>query len=119
MAGGGDAAVSPPQNLNHSFPGCEKSNSTNSGPYISASVTLPASREELGFYQNLSGRIKQQQQQNGGSGYGSQRSSLTRPPADVIHKSPRTQELEEFAAKFEGYQIQRRQAAIVLANILY
>ena len=119
---------SPPQNLNHSFPGCEKSSSSSSsgsgpyssssGPYISASVMLPA-REELGFYQNLSGRIKQQQQQqynSGGGGYGSQRSSLSRP-GDVIHKSPRTQELEEFAAKFEGYQIHRRDAAHYLPRI--
>jgi hypothetical protein len=114
MTGGGGGsdgeAVNPAQNLNHSFPGCDNSSSNSSGPYISASVMLPA-REELGFYQNLSGRIKQQQQQQQQSGYGSQRSSFSRQGGgdSALHKSPRTQELEEFAAKFEGYQMQRRQ----------
>jgi hypothetical protein len=109
--GGGGEAVNPAQNLNHSFPGCDNSSNSSSGPYISASVMLPA-REELGFYQNLSGRIKQQQQQQQQqSGYGSQRSSFSRQGGgdSALHKSPRTQELEEFAAKFEGYQMQRRQ----------
>ncbi len=116
--GGGGEAVNPAQNLNHSFPGCD--NSSSSGPYISASVMLPA-REELGFYQNLSGRIKQQQQQQQQSGYGSQRSSFSRQGGgdSALHKSPRTQELEEFAAKFEGYQMQRRQGTPIYGTVMF
>ena len=87
----GNETVSP--QLNSSFPGAE-------APYISSSVTLPA-KEDLGFYQNLSGRFRQ-------SAYRTreeQRASFSRQAE--MHKSPKTQELEEFAAKFEGYQKQR------------
>ena len=80
-------------NLNNSFPGYE------STPYISSSVTLPATGSELGFYHNVSGRMRQREEA---------RHSVSRQAADLaLHKSPRTQELEEFAAKFEGYQVQR------------
>ena len=83
-------------NLNNSFPGYD------STPYISSSVTLPATSEhQHGFYQNVSGRMRQpglRQKEEA-------RNSFARQ-AD-LHKSPRTQELEEFAAKFEGYQKQR------------
>ena len=85
-------------NLNNSFPGYD------STPYISSSVTLPATSEQHGFYQNLSGRMREpglRQKEEA-------RNSFSRQAADLhLHKSPRTQELEEFAAKFEGYQKQR------------
>ena len=86
----------PPGMLNHSVSACE-------APYISSSVTLPA-KEEAGFYQNVSGRFRQQPPMP--TNYRQdQRSSFSRQAE--LHKSPRTQELEEFAAKFEGYQKQR------------
>jgi len=87
-----------PVNLNNSFPGCDAST-----PYISSSVTLPAvqRQDDHGFYQNVTGRIRQPSVRHKEDS----RSSFARQ-AD-LHKSPRTQELEEFAAKFEGYQKQR------------
>jgi len=87
-----------PVNLNNSFPGCDTST-----PYISSSVTLPAvqRQDDHGFYQNVTGRIRQPSIRHKDDA----RSSFARQ-AD-LHKSPRTQELEEFAAKFEGYQKQR------------
>jgi len=87
-----------PVNLNNSFPGCDTS-----APYISSSVTLPAvqRQDDHGFYQNVTGRIRQPSIRHKDEA----RSSFARQ-AD-LHKSPRTQELEEFAAKFEGYQKQR------------
>ena len=86
-------------NLNNSFPGYDTTT-----PYISSSVTLPATSSDQGFYQNVSGRMRQpsvrQREES--------RNSFSRQAADLhLHKSPRTQELEEFAAKFEGYQVQR------------
>ena len=83
-------------------------------PYISSSVTLPVSepqQQQQGFYQNVSGRIRQEQ-----SGFSGIRQPSLRHKEEArasfarqaeLHKSPRTQELEEFAAKFEGYQKQR------------
>ena len=95
----------PMVNLNNSFPGTGTNNdsSNNSVPYISSSVTLPASSagSEAGFYHNVSGRIRQPSLRHKEEA----RNSFARQ-AD-LHKSPRTQELEEFAAKFEGYQKQR------------
>ena len=82
-------------NLNNSFPGYD------STPYISSSVTLPATSDQHGFYQNLSGRMREPGMRQKEEA----RNSFSRQ-AD-LHKSPRTQELEEFAAKFEGYQKQR------------
>merc|ERR1719397_1416895 len=90
--------------LNSSFPSADL-------PYISSSVTLPVSEGQPSFYQNVSGRIRQEQ-----SGFDrilgpnvrqkeEARASFARQAE--LHKSPRTQELEEFAAKFEGYQKQR------------
>merc|ERR1719285_1088592 len=90
--------------LNSSFPSVDL-------PYISSSVTLPVSEGQPSFYQNVSGRIRQEQ-----SGFDrilgpnvrqkeEARASFARQAE--LHKSPRTQELEEFAAKFEGYQKQR------------
>lgn len=98
----------PRHNLNNSFPGCET-------PYISSSVTLPANPDPVGFYHNVSGRMRQpslrhrRQEEEA-------RHSFARQ-AD-LHKSPRTQELEEFAAKFEGYQKQRtrRMASAAMAQ---
>ena len=89
-------------NLNNSFPGTETASSSNT-PYISSSVTLPAvsSPDPVGFYHNVSGRIRQPSLRHKEEA----RNSFARQ-AD-LHKSPRTQELEEFAAKFEGYQKQR------------
>merc|ERR1719266_2178950 len=91
-------------NLNSSFPSADL-------PYISSSVTLPVSEGQPSFYQNVSGRIRQEQ-----SGFDrilgpnvrqkeEARASFARQAE--LHKSPRTQELEEFAAKFEGYQKER------------
>ena len=85
-----------PVNLNNSFPGYDSST-----PYISSSVTLPATSDHHGFYQNVSGRIREPALRHKEEA----RNSFSRQ-AD-LHKSPRTQELEEFAAKFEGYQKQR------------
>ena len=82
-------------NLNNSFPGAEPN-----VPYISSSVTLPAG-DQAGFYHNVSGRFRQPSLRHKED----VRNSFSRQ-AD-LHKSPRTQELEEFAAKFEGYQKQR------------
>ena len=97
----GDGAGRPRSvNLNNSFPGTETVSHT---PYISSSVTLPvaAPPDPLGFYHNVSGRIRQPSLRLKEEA----RNSFSRQ-AD-LHKSPRTQELEEFAAKFEGYQKQR------------
>ena len=81
-------------NLNNSFPGTD-----NNAPYISSSVTLPASvPDQAGFYHNVSGRIRQPSIRHKEEA----RNSFSRQAE--LHKSPRTQELEEFAAKFEGYQ---------------
>ena len=93
----------PMVNLNNSFPGTSSTEATSSAPYISSSVTLPASAagSEVGFYHNVSGRIRQPSLRHKEEA----RNSFSRQ-AD-LHKSPRTQELEEFAAKFEGYQKQR------------
>ena len=41
-------------NLNNSFPGYDTTT-----PYISSSVTLPATSSDQGFYQNVSGRMRQ------------------------------------------------------------
>ena len=90
-------------NLNNSFPGDSSSNTV---PYISSSVTLPASNTDLGFYHNITGRIRQPSVRQ----YKREVEQEQRHPhsrAADLHKSPRTQELEEFAAKFEGYQKQR------------
>ena len=100
----GDGAGRPRSvNLNNSFPGTETVSHT---PYISSSVTLPvaAPPDPLGFYHNVSGRIRQPSLRLKEEA----RNSFSRQAADLhLHKSPRTQELEEFAAKFEGYQVQR------------
>ena len=95
----GDAGRPMSVNLNNSFPGTETSHT----PYISSSVTLPAvsTPDPVGFYHNVSGRIRQPSLRHKEEA----RNSFARQ-AD-LHKSPRTQELEEFAAKFEGYQKQR------------
>ena len=97
----GDAGRPMSVNLNNSFPGAESANSHT--PYISSSVTLPAvsTPDPVGFYHNVSGRIRQPSLRHKEEA----RNSFARQ-AD-LHKSPRTQELEEFAAKFEGYQKQR------------
>ena len=92
------AASQHPVNLNNSFPGYD------STPYISSSVTLPATSSDQGFYQNVSGRMRQPSLRQREEA----RNSFSRQAAELhLHKSPRTQELEEFAAKFEGYQVQR------------
>ena len=96
-----------PVNLNNSFPGSD------SAPYISSSVTLPAvsGAEQGGFYHNLSGRVRQpslrHKPEAGAETLTPRHSGAWRHLAGDLHKSPRTQELEEFAAKFEGYQKQR------------
>jgi len=72
--------------------------------------------DDQGFYQNVSGRIRQSelslQEKARFEGRASTRNSRVRDSTDGskhfdLHKSPRTQELEEFAARFDGYQMQR------------
>ena len=72
----------------------------------SISVQVPAnSADPVGFYHNVSGRMRQPSLRHRRQQEEEARHSFARQ-AD-LHKSPRTQELEEFAAKFEGYQKQR------------
>ena len=85
-------------NLNHSFPCTEAA-------YISSSVTLPVQDNQGSFYQNVSGRMREQGDRVRSRTREEARASFARQAE--LHKSPRTQELEEFAAKFEGYQKQR------------
>ena len=105
--GGTEQPPLPPPNLNASFPGCGGAEAA----YISASVTLPASKEDLGFYQNVTGRFRQPPAGAARQREEQQRASFSRQAAE-LHKSPKTQELEEFAAKFEGYQKQRSRRAL-------
>merc|ERR1719341_445695 len=84
----------PVGSLNSSFPSADL-------PYISSSVTLPVSEGQPSFYQNVSGRIRQEQ-----SGFDRILGPNVRQKEEARASFAR-QELEEFAAKFEGYQKQR------------